>query len=98
MAMEQRAIKSPPMKFFSTSEGINGACLPHLREQTLPRLCRVYAPLYMAQVIGIYRLFGNPSHTNRHNMARGISVHISCTAYNTIPNMLHYRKKRTLAT
>ena len=28
--MEQRSIKSPPMRFFSTSEGINGICLPHL--------------------------------------------------------------------
>jgi len=52
--MEQRSIKSPPMRFFSTSEGINGICLPHSGEQTLPRLCRVYVPLYMAQTIGIY--------------------------------------------
>src|SRR4029453_12356210 len=75
------------MKYFSISEGINGARLPHFGQQTPPELCRIYALWYMAQAIEIYRLFGNISGSNRHNLARGISVYISCTAYTRIPNI-----------
>ena len=63
------------MKYFSTSEGINGARLPHFGRQTPPGLCRIDAPLYMAQVIGRHGLFGKCSRANRHNLVRGISVY-----------------------
>jgi hypothetical protein len=62
---------------FTTSEGINGARLPHFGRQTPPGLCRIYAPLYMAQVIGRHGLFGKRSCSNRHNLAREINVFMS---------------------
>src|SRR5215510_14787588 len=44
----------------------------------------------MAQVIGRHGLFGKHSRSNRHNLVRGISVYMPCTAYTPTATLLEH--------